>query len=161
MKQLAVPIVAVLLTVKMMMSPGWCGSVDRALPADCKVTSSIPGQGTSLGCGPGPPVGGVREETYTRVSRTLFSPILFLSFPPSLKNREIKSLKQDENSGQCVEGTRKGRQKLPGYFLHFPTLTCIPVYEENFLVNRIWEILTFWCLLRSLLKATQEDFTER
>ena len=67
----------------------------------------------------------------------------------------------DDNVGQCVEGTRKGRQKLPGYFLHFPTLTCIPVYEENFLVNRIWEILTFWGSLRSLRKATQEGFTER
>ena len=67
----------------------------------------------------------------------------------------------DDNVGQCVEGTRKGRQKFPGYFLHFPTPTCIPVYEGNFLVNRIWEILTFWCSLRSLLKVTQEGFTER
>ena len=67
----------------------------------------------------------------------------------------------DDNIGQCVEGTRKGRQKFPGYFLHFPTPTCIPVYDESFLVNRIWEILTFWGSLRSLLKATQEGFTER
>ena len=66
----------------------------------------------------------------------------------------------DDNVGQCVEGTRKGRQKFPGYFLHFPTLTSISIHEKN-VVNRIWEILTFWGSLRSLLKATQEGFTER
>ena len=66
----------------------------------------------------------------------------------------------DDNVGQCVEETRKGRQQFPGYFLHFPTLTSISIQEKN-VVNRIWEILTFWGSLRSLRKATQEDFTER
>ena len=138
------------------MSPGWCGSVDRALPADCKVTSSIPGQGTRLGCGPGPPAGGVREATHS-----CFSPSLSPSIPLSINKSINKIFKQDDNIGQCVEQTRKGRQQFPGYFLHFPTLTCISTHEGNFLVNWIWEILTFWCLLCSLLKATQEGLTKR
>ena len=66
----------------------------------------------------------------------------------------------DDNVGQCVEETRKGRLQFLGYFLHFPTLTSISIHEKN-VVNRIWEILTFWGSLRSLLKATQEGFTER
>ena len=32
-------------------------------PVNQRVTGSIPSQGTCLGCGPGPPVGYVREAT--------------------------------------------------------------------------------------------------
>ena len=35
-------------------SPGWCGSVDWAQAVNQTVASSIPSQGTCLGCGPGP-----------------------------------------------------------------------------------------------------------
>ena len=35
-------------------NPGWCGSVDWAQAVNQTVASSIPSQGTCLGCGPGP-----------------------------------------------------------------------------------------------------------
>ena len=35
-------------------NPGWCGSVVECWPVNQRVTSSIPSQGTSLGCWPGP-----------------------------------------------------------------------------------------------------------
>ena len=50
-------------------------------PANQRVTSSIPSQGTCLGCGPGSPVGGTREA----ITHGCFSPSLSLSFLLSLK----------------------------------------------------------------------------
>lgn len=53
------------------------------------------------------------------------------------------------------------KQQFLGYSVYSPILTCDWIHEEGFLVNRIWEILTFWCLLCSTLKATQEGLTKR
>ena len=39
---------------KIMKGPDWCGSVDWAQAVNQTVASSIPSQGTCLGCGPGP-----------------------------------------------------------------------------------------------------------
>ena len=52
-------------------------------PANQKVAGLIPGQGTCLGCGPGPWIG-VCERQPTDVSLTpqCFSPSLFPSLPP-------------------------------------------------------------------------------
>ena len=42
--------------------PGWCGSVGHH-PVNQRVDSSIPGQGTCLGCGSVPSRGSMQEAT--------------------------------------------------------------------------------------------------
>jgi len=42
-----------------------------------------------------------------------------------------------------------------------PILTCDWIREEDSFVNRIWETLTFWCLLRSPLKAIPEGLPKK
>ena len=50
-------------------------------PANQRVTGLIPGQGTCLGCGPGPHLGVCEGQPHTDVSLPLFLPPF-----PSLKN---------------------------------------------------------------------------
>ena len=42
-----------------------------------------------------------------------------------------------------------------------PILTCDWIREEDSFVNRIWETLTFWCLLDSPLKAIPEGLPKK
>ena len=53
-------------------------------PRNQQVASSIPGQGTCLGCGPGPWLGCVRQATHRCFSLIDVSLPLFLPLSPSL-----------------------------------------------------------------------------
>ena len=57
-------------------SPEWCSSGDSVCKS--KGCSSIPSQGTCLGCGPGPQWGPHKKQPHTDVSLPLFLP----SLPP-------------------------------------------------------------------------------
>ena len=71
-----------LISKKLVISPGWCSSVDRVRAANQMVASSIPRQGTCLGCRPGP-----QCRAYERQPHTIFIPIFF-SFPPLLSENK-------------------------------------------------------------------------
>ena len=55
--------------------PSWCGSVDWVLACEPKATGSIPGQGTCLGCGPGPRLGACERQPHIDVSFSFLSPL--------------------------------------------------------------------------------------
>ena len=77
--------------IKMMISPGWCGLVDRVLACKPKGCSFDSQPGHMPGLQAGPPMGGAREATTQRC----FSPSLSPSCPLSLKiTKSIKSLKK-------------------------------------------------------------------
>ena len=61
-------------------SPGWCTSVSWTQAGNQRVASSIPSQGTCLGCGPGPQWAPPERQPHIDVSLPLFLPPL-----PSLK----------------------------------------------------------------------------
>ena len=65
--------------------PGLCSSADWAWATNQRVASLIPGQGTCLGCGPGPQWGPCERQPHIDVSLPFFLP----SFPLS-KNKLIK-----------------------------------------------------------------------
>ena len=79
----------------------WLSWLER-FPTKRKVTGSIPGQGTHLGCGLGPQSGHTWEAT--NVSLPFFVPLfvpslLSFSLPsPLSKNKTIKSLKKNTES---------------------------------------------------------------
>ena len=70
---------------KCLWGPGWCGSVDWAWPADQRVSSSIPSQGTCLGCKPGSQCGAWERQPHIDVSLPLF----LLPFPSLKINKQI------------------------------------------------------------------------
>ena len=57
-------------------------------PTNRKVAGSIPGQGTCLGCGPGPQLGGVPEAADPCFSRILMLLSLSLKISKIFKKRE-------------------------------------------------------------------------
>ena len=65
------------------LSPGWCGSVDRASVCKPKGCWFGSGQGTCLSCGPGARLGGLQKAT-----EQCFSPFLSPSLSLSLKIHE-------------------------------------------------------------------------
>ena len=67
----------------------------RCLPTKWKVTSSIPSQGTCLGCGFSIQLGGAQEATDPCFSHRCFSPSLSPSLLLSLKSK-FKKLKQEK-----------------------------------------------------------------
>ena len=61
------------------MRPGRCGSGTECRPVDHKVAGSFPGQGTCLGCGPGPQVGVCeRQRIDVSLAPGYFPPVPFL-----------------------------------------------------------------------------------
>ena len=52
--------------------PGWCGSVDSVWAENQRVASSIPSQGTCLGCRPGPQYWAHERQPHIDVSLPLF-----------------------------------------------------------------------------------------
>ena len=60
-------------------SPRWYGSVVECQPANQRITSSIPIQGTCLSCRPGPQEGSCERQPHTDVSLPLFFPPFPLS----------------------------------------------------------------------------------
>ena len=57
--------------IKSASSQPWLVWIDRR-PAKQMATSSVPSQGTCLGCGPGPQVGAYKRQTHIDVSLPLF-----------------------------------------------------------------------------------------
>ena len=91
-------------------------------PADWKVTS-VPSQGTRLGCGPKSPVGGMQDTTNRCISHLMFSPSLSPSLPLSLKrNKENLFKKWAIDLFLTPKGYRfdSGSQHIPK--LRFPSL---------------------------------------
>ena len=62
-------------------------------PTNQKVTGSIPSQGTCLGCGPGPWLGGMREATDCFSHTSMF---LSVSLPTSLPSKSKKKQKKPQ-----------------------------------------------------------------
>ena len=56
-------------------------------PADCKVASSIPGQGTCLGCGRGPQLGACKKQPMY-----VFLPLFLPLFPSLSTNKPTSKL---------------------------------------------------------------------
>ena len=101
--------------------PAPAGVAHRTEPqlANQSVTYSILGQGTCLGCGPGPWLGACERHPIC-VSLTCFSPSLSPSLPLSLKINKIflkkisKSRKQDLGSREQEVQENNGNYSDPG-----------------------------------------------
>ena len=98
------------------LGPGWRGSVDWAQAANQRVVGLIPGQGTCLGCGPGPQWGPHRDNhTLMFLSRAFSLP----SPPPKNINKIFKKNKSgrtfDGPSGLCwaVDPSENGFLWIP------------------------------------------------
>ena len=81
-------------------------------PRNQQVASSIPGQGTCLGCGPGPWLGCVRQATHRCFSLSS----MFLSLSPPLSKRKyikLPGLGTPGGSGYQAQSKRRGPTLCP------------------------------------------------